>query len=205
MKLSSRVSQATRSYALYLVLGGSGSGKSDFAQTLASRLGEPVIYLATGVADGPEMEWRIQEHKASRPASWITVEATQGLAETVRRQAPQGATVLLEDVGSLTAACLPHVDEDADQLARPGQSVAAALSALRDELAALEAWCAETQVSLVVVSSEVGLGLLPPSPVGRLYKDVIGTINQELASRAREAYLVVAGLPLHLTAAARAT
>ncbi|CAA9293756.1 MAG: hypothetical protein AVDCRST_MAG77-4988 [uncultured Chloroflexi bacterium] len=188
----------------YLVLGGSGSGKSDFAQRLASRGGTSVTYLATGTAEGPEMAWRIRKHQASRPSHWRTVEAQRDLAAALDRAADPAPVVLLEDVGSLTANCLPHVDQEDGEQARPGADLAAAVGDLTSELDAVFDWCARQGKSLVVVSSEVGLGFLPSSPVSRLYKDAIGDVNQVLVARVDAAYLVVAGLPIDLTAAARA-
>jgi adenosylcobinamide kinase/adenosylcobinamide-phosphate guanylyltransferase len=189
----------------FLVVGGSGSGKSEFAQTLARRLGEPVTYLATARAEGPEMAWRIRRHQQSRPASWTTVEAPRGLARALDAAGNHGPVVLLEDVGSLAAACLPRVEEHDGELALPHVAVEEAQAALEGELDAVYDWCAARGKALVVVSLEVGLGMLPPSPLGRLYKDVVGEANQRLAARADRTYLVVAGLPIEIGALARET
>ncbi len=88
-------------------------------------------------------------------------------------------------------------------MALPREAMETALSQALAEVDSVLDWCSGSRRSLVAVSSEVGLGLLPPSPVGRLYKDVIGKVNQHLAARVIGAYLVVAGLPLDLKAAAR--
>jgi len=185
-----------------LVLGGSGSGKSEFAQRVAARWGEPVIYLATGRAEGPEMAWRVRKHKASRPAAWSTVEATRSLAAALDAASADAPTVLLEDVGSLTANCLPWIEEAGGEQAAPHEAEAAALAALLSEINGVLDWCEASGKHLVVVSSEVGLGFLPLSPVSRLYKDVIGDANQLLAERVQRTFLVVAGLPLDLSASA---
>jgi adenosylcobinamide kinase/adenosylcobinamide-phosphate guanylyltransferase len=184
----------------YLVLGGSGSGKSEFAQKLAARCGQPVTYLATGKAEGSEMAWRIRKHQASRPASWRTVEAPRGLAQALARAAGGAPVVLLEDVGSLAAACLPWIAEDGGEMTFPQAAIETARQELDAELDAVFAWCAAAGKHLVVVSSEVGLGFLPESPAGRLYKDVLGDANQALAARVERAFLVIAGLAVDLTA-----
>jgi adenosylcobinamide kinase / adenosylcobinamide-phosphate guanylyltransferase len=199
----SQLSDTPRPPSSCLVLGGSGSGKSDFAQALAARAGSSVTYLATGKAEGAEMEWRIRKHRASRPSHWRTVEALRDLARALEVEADPAPVVLLEDVGSLTANCLPWVNEKDGEQAEPGADLAAAVDALTSELDAVFDWCARRGKSLVVVSSEVGLGFLPSSPVSRLYKDAIGDVNQAFAARVDAAYLVVAGLPIDLTAASR--
>jgi adenosylcobinamide kinase / adenosylcobinamide-phosphate guanylyltransferase len=189
--------------ASYLVLGGSGSGKSEFAEELAAGLGEPVVYLATGKPEGAEMAWRVQKHRESRPSSWPTVEAPRGLVEALENARMHCPVVLLEDVGSLVTNCLPWIEESGGEMAFPREAMDAALGQTLAEVDAVLNWCGANQRSLVLVSSEVGLGLLPSSPVGRLYKDVIGKVNQHLAARVTGAYLVVAGLPLDLKAASR--
>lgn len=189
----------------FLVTGGSASGKSDFAQRLACRLGESVIYLATGKAEGPEMAWRINKHRASRPGSWLTVEAPRDLARALDAAADPAPVVLLEDLGSLAAACLPHVDEQGGELALPQSAIEQAQAALDGEVDSVMRWCAGQEKALVVVTLEVGLGLLPLSPLSRLYKDVIGHTNQRLAAQVDRTFLVVAGLPLDLAALSSAT
>ncbi len=185
-----------------LVLGGSGSGKSEFAQRVAARWGEPVIYLATGKAEGPEMAWRVRKHMASRPRSWLTVEAPRSLVAALDAAPSAALTVLLEDVGSLTANCLPWIEEADGEQTAPHEAEEAALVDLLSEINGVLDWCEANGKHLVVVSSEVGLGFLPSSPVSRLYKDVIGDANQLLSGRVERTFLVVAGLPLDLSASA---
>lgn len=197
---SSDTSHPPRSY---LVTGGSGSGKSDFAQRLAARCGQPVTYLATGKAEGAEMTWRVRKHQASRPPSWRTVEASRSLAAALDAAGDPAPVVLLEDIGSLATACLPWIETQEGEMTFPQAALQAAIDDLSQEIDAVFAWCAVREKSLVLVTSEVGLGLLPPSSVGRLYKDAIGATNQALAARVDAAYLVVAGLPINLSAAAR--
>jgi adenosylcobinamide kinase / adenosylcobinamide-phosphate guanylyltransferase len=187
----------------YLVIGGSGSGKSEFAQRLAAKCGEPVIYLATGQAAGPEMVWRIRKHRDSRPDEWHTVEAQRRLAQALEAAPEPAPTVLLEDIGSLVASCMPQVEEHDGEMLSPGAEMEQVAQALREEVDGFFAWCAANEKHLVIVTSEVGLGLLPMSPAGRLYKDALGGINQELASQVDRTFLVVAGLAVDLQVASR--
>jgi adenosylcobinamide kinase / adenosylcobinamide-phosphate guanylyltransferase len=186
-----------------LVTGGSGSGKSAVAQRLAAHLGDPVIYLATGRATGPEMAARIRKHQASRPQHWSTVEAPRDLADALRA-APPAPVILLEDLPSLATSCLPEVTEVGGQLRAPAETERRARAALEDEVDAVVDLCASRGQSLVIVTSEVGSGVLPEDAGQRLYKDVLGRTNARLAAAAERTILVVAGLAVDLTALDRA-
>lgn len=194
----------------YLVSGGSGSGKSDFAQRLAAQLARDVTYVATGTAQGTEMVSRIRRHRAARPAHWRTLEASRNVAGALAADAGSAPVVLLEDVGSLAATCLPWIDErdkstggQVGELARPDAVLDAAQGALEAELEAIFEWCAGHAKALVLVTSDVGSGLLPVSPVGRLYTDVLGRTNQHLAARVDHAFVVIMGYAIDLKALAQ--
>jgi adenosylcobinamide kinase/adenosylcobinamide-phosphate guanylyltransferase len=177
---------------LVLVLGGARSGKSAFAERLASSFGQPVTYLATATAGDAEMARRIAAHRARRPADWTTVEAPRAAGVALRR-VPQGV-VLLDCLSFLIANCLgPSAGE---QLAAADE--AAAQAAAEQEISALLAAQATRSGPLIVVSNEVGLGLVPPYPLGRLYRDLLGWANQRVAAAADDVHLLVAGLPLTL-------
>jgi len=185
---------------LILILGGARSGKSSFAEDLARRLagdGE-VLFVATAEAEDEEMCQRIAEHRRRRPASWRTLEERLHLGKAVA-EAVGGARVVLVDCVTLwmTNALLAGVGPDEE--APPGVE-AAALAEVDALLAAYRAG----EATFVLVSNEVGLGLVPPYPLGRAYRDLLGRANQRLAAAADEVYLLVAGLPLELKALSRA-
>ena len=160
---------------IVLVLGGARSGKSAVAEATAADLGAPVHYLATATRDGEDrdFEQRVGVHRARRPAEWATVECG---AELVSQLAGRQGTLLVDTLGTWVAA---HADlvVDADAL------VAAVVA---------------HDGHVVVVSEEVGLGVHPTTPVGRRFRDVLGTINQQVAAVADEVWLVVAGRVLPL-------
>ena len=193
------MAQQERMGRTFLITGGSGSGKSEVAQRLASQLGEPVIYLATGQASSPEMAARIRKHQASRPRLWPTVEAPRNLAAALVG-APEAPVVLLEDLPSLARTCLPPVTEADGQLQAPETAEEAARETLGGEIDAVLELCAVRGQALVVVTSEVGSGILPSSPIERLFKDVVGRLNSRLAQRVDRTLLVVGGLAMDLTA-----
>ena len=168
-----------------LVLGGSLSGKSAHAESLLEGLDE-VTYLATSIRSDEDPEWaaRVAAHRLRRPAGWTTVETTAP-SELLR-----GGAVLVDSVTTWVAALMDETGVWADE---PG-----ALDRLADRCDALvNAW-AMTPAHVVAVSDEVGLGVVPETRAGRLFRDTLGAVNQRLAGTADEVWFVVAGLPQRL-------
>ncbi|MPZ14445.1 MAG: bifunctional adenosylcobinamide kinase/adenosylcobinamide-phosphate guanylyltransferase [Chloroflexi bacterium] len=181
-----------------LVLGGARSGKSAFAQRLAEQWGEPVLFVATAspglVRADPEMAARIARHQAARPAGWHTVEAPTQTAEAVRGHAAGARTVLMDCLSMLVSNQL------VDEREHPARVTDEALAAARAEaeVDSLVSAARDVPCHLIVVSNEVGMGVVPSSPLGRLYRDVLGRANQHLAGQADQVYLMVAGLAVDL-------
>ena len=165
-----------------LILGGARSGKSMRAESLARLSGKPVTYVATyasGPADG-EMSERIDAHRVRRPADWQTVENRFDLASLFGEL--RGRTVVLD---CLTLWLSYHCET---------LSEAELLDRLRESLEAARL----NGLELYIVSNELGMGLVPSSPVGRAFRDLSGRANQLVASLAEDVEFQVAGLPLHL-------
>ena len=165
------------SFRRILVLGGARSGKSTFAEKLAFECGQPVLYLATGTASDDEMAARIALHRKRRPQDWRTVESPRSL----RVPLGDAHTVLAEDLTLLLANLM-----EIGPTAAESHAVAEV-----DALLALQA-------HVIVVSNEVGMGIVPEYPLGRMFRDALGRINQAAAAACGEVYLMVAGLPLRL-------
>jgi adenosylcobinamide kinase/adenosylcobinamide-phosphate guanylyltransferase len=174
---------------LILILGGARSGKSTFAQDLALELGGPdVLYIATAEGLDDEMRERIATHRAERPAGWRTLEAPRQVATRVAAAAGGARVVLLDCLTVLVSnLILAHAEQTPPAVVE---------AAVQGEIQALLAAAAATSATWIVVSNEVGLGLVPPSALGRLYRDVLGRVNQLLAQRASQVQFLVAGLPL---------
>jgi adenosylcobinamide kinase/adenosylcobinamide-phosphate guanylyltransferase len=183
-----------------LITGGARAGKTAFALALARRHPGPVVYVATAEARDAEMAARIQRHRAERPPHWATVEAPLSLAAALAH-IPPTALVVLDCltlwVSNLLLARLPAAFSPQEGEA----AAAAALGAVDDLLT----WQQRAGNDLLVVSNEVGLGIVPADPLSRLYRDVLGRANQTVAAAATRVYLVVAGLALELRSAGART
>ena len=175
---------------LTLILGGARSGKRSFAEARAAEVEGPVLYVATAQAFDEEMAARIKAHQASRPANWITVEAPRRVAPALAEHLPEAEAVLLDCVTLMAMnAYGMGVEDDLE-------AQAAAEAALMDEIEELLAAYRGSEAEWLVVSNEVGLGLVPPYPLGRAYRDALGRANQRLAEAADEVIFMVAGLPM---------
>ncbi len=167
---------------LTLLTGGARSGKSALAVRRARRSGAPVVFVATGQARDEEMADRIRRHQQERPAGWTTVEAPLDLASAVAGL-PPGRTVLV-DCLSLWVANLLERGDDEEAVTRQADGLAR--------------WAAAYPGTVIVVTNEVGMGIVPMHPVSRDYRDRLGRVNALVAARADLAQLVVAGRTLTL-------
>jgi adenosylcobinamide kinase / adenosylcobinamide-phosphate guanylyltransferase len=173
---------------LTLILGGARSGKSAYAQQLAEQSNQPVIFVATAVAFDEEMSTRIKVHQAERPAEWHTLEAPSGVGTAIQG-CDYPAELLLLD-------CLTLLANNVILALPDPEDAKAAQAALDEEVEALLAAYEASSAEWLIVSNEVGLGLVPPYPLGRIYRDVLGRANQRLAKAADRVLFMVAGLPL---------
>lgn len=188
---------APPSRKLILILGGARSGKSALAEALAASLAPDgaVLFVATAQARDEEMRDRIAEHKRRRRAAWRTLEEAIDLGGRISVVVGE-ARVVLVDCVTLWASNLLLERLGPDDEEAPPEVEARALAAVEELLAAHR----DGVATWIVVSNEVGLGLVPPYPLGRAYRDVLGRMNQRLAAAADEVYLLVAGIPVELKA-----
>jgi len=168
--------------ALTFLLGGARSGKSALAVRTASSWSGPVVFVATGTAGDEEMAERIRRHRAERPPGWTTVEEPVQLHEVVRG-VPTDACLLVDCLSLWVANVLEDGWQD---------------DAVEEEATAVAATAASREAMTVVVSNEVGLGVVPETPLGRRYRDVLGRVNAIFADAASEPLLVVAGRKIRL-------
>ncbi len=172
---------------LILLTGGARSGKSALAQSLAGKLGETVTFLATAEAGDEEMRIRIAQHRHARPSHWRTVELPVEVAAALRDD--PGKVVVLDCLALLVSNLL-LLDEDFD----------AAASRVEVEISELLGAYQAGRFTLLVVTNEVGLGVVPAYPLGRAYRDLLGRANAVLAAAADRVYWLVSGLALEIKA-----
>ncbi len=171
-----------------LLLGGARSGKSSYAQKLAESSGKSVTYLATARALDDEMSTRIQKHRAERPAAWQTLEVPYQVASAVGQI--ESDLVILDCMTLLvTNLMMPFVSQDVVDEAPFAEAVQKEVDDLLGVIRAVrQEW--------IVISNEIGLGLVPPYQMGRVYRDWLGWTNQRLAREADQVLLLVAGIPV---------
>lgn len=169
-----------------LILGGARSGKSRLALKVVEEKQVPVVFCATGVITDPEMEERIRRHQRERPPHFTTVEVPYGFTPLSSFDL-SGKAVLLDCVSFFVS----------NILLEEGDEKQAETRILR-EFEGLFSRQEKERFPLVLVSNEVGMGVVPESPLGRAFRDLLGRVNQWLAERMDQVYLVVAGIPWRL-------
>ena len=168
---------------LILILGGVRSGKSRYAQQLASDVGNRVLFLATAEAGDDEMKHRIARHKSSRPESWRTIEEQMDIAGALRRNSAHSDAIIIDCITIWLSNLLMHNEKLSEQEMTMG------IDRLIDAYEQGEA-------TYIIVSGEVGMGIVPEHPLGRVFRDYLGLANQRLAAKADRVVLMVAGIPV---------
>jgi adenosylcobinamide kinase / adenosylcobinamide-phosphate guanylyltransferase len=171
-----------------LILGGARSGKSRMAVEMAQKRGGHVLFVATAEALDDEMTQRIAAHRSSRPAGWKTLEATSHIGNRITRSGDKAQTVIVDCVTLLVNNIFGQCGEKAD--------AACIEKAVESEIKELFNCIDKSEALFIIVSNEVGLGIIPADKVSRMYRDILGRANQMLAAYADEVYLLVAGLPV---------
>jgi adenosylcobinamide kinase/adenosylcobinamide-phosphate guanylyltransferase len=167
--------------SIVLVLGGVRSGKSRYAQELAAR-GERVAFLATAEARDDDMRQRIERHRDDRPSAWTTVEEPLALEESLLACRGKFDTILIDCLTVWTANLMEREGQDCDRIFAHADRLAQVLCGM--------------SCRVVMVSNEVGSGIVPDNEMARFYRDVLGGINQRIAAAADQVILLVAGCPL---------
>lgn len=176
---------------LTLVLGGARSGKSHHAEQLALQCAGPVTYVATAGEGDEEMQLRVALHRARRPANWGLVEEPVHLAEALYTHAQHGGCVLVDCMTLWLNNLLfsEHHEYPDTGLVTPPEAWTAEIDALLTALPLLPG-------EVILVSNEIGLGVVPMGAVTRFYVDELGRLNQRLAALADNVHLLVAGIPM---------
>ncbi len=175
-----------------LITGGARSGKSHFAQELALRSGKAVLFVATAVAGDEEMRQRIEEHRRTRPAAWSTLEVTTHVGNQILQKIGEAQVVIVDCITLLVNNIFSQYT---DQTGEP-IDVPLIEKEVTSEIGEMIGCINRIGASFIIVTNEVGTGLVPANKMSRLYRDLLGKANQLLAQQADEVYLMVAGLPV---------
>ncbi|MEW9081528.1 bifunctional adenosylcobinamide kinase/adenosylcobinamide-phosphate guanylyltransferase [Caldanaerobacter subterraneus] len=178
---------------LIMVTGGARSGKSEFAEKLAYERGkDEVLYIATSLPVDEEMKERIKRHRERRPSSWETVEAYKDLDKEILKR--EKKVVLIDCLTVMISNLLMEVDltwenstlEQIDEIEdRISQEV--------DKILIVS-----SGVEIIIVTNEVGMGLVPEYKLGRIFRDIAGRMNKKVAEASKEVYLMISGIPVKI-------
>jgi adenosylcobinamide kinase/adenosylcobinamide-phosphate guanylyltransferase len=170
-----------------LILGGARSGKSSYAQKMGMENGSSVLFCATAQPLDDEMRRRIRAHRRSRPPGWDTLEVKDNLAAALADKAGKYGAVIIDCITLLAANCMGEKTG--------GRQAEKRLDA---EIKSLIVLMQRSRCTFILVSNEVGSGIVPDNTLARIYRDALGKANQQLAAAADEVILMTAGLPLKL-------
>jgi len=170
---------------IILITGGARSGKSAYAEKLAAGISGKHAYLATAQALDPEMAMKIEKHRSDRGKEWDTYEEPLAVADLLRTLSDRGQyqAVLLDCLTLWLSNVMAHTDGDGAVAIRSNELV----NAIKD-----------FNGSCIVVSNEVGLGIVPDNPLARKFRDFAGMLNQKVAQAADEVYFTASGIPMRL-------
>ena len=186
---------------LILITGGVRSGKSSFAEKLAAESGKKMIYLATARVEDEEMRERVKMHQCRRPPGVTTVEEALEPHLVIEREGEKGTVILLDCLTLLITNRFLQ-DIDCHGAVREGEDIFAdekildgAADRTLDYAKLLALSARKSPADIIIVTNEVGMGVVPDYPVGRVFRDLSGRVNQAVAAEAGQVWLVVCGIP----------
>jgi adenosylcobinamide kinase/adenosylcobinamide-phosphate guanylyltransferase len=189
---------------IYLILGGARSGKSSYGEELAKSMGGRTAYLATSMITDKEMEKRIKLHRKRRPADWITLELEKSKPDNkqvdrIISQLEKNSidTLLLDCATNLLFRLLDGYKLDKMEVIDNNTESDIETEVL-DFFSYLLNMLKSTKMNIIIISNEIGLGVVPAFPLGRIFRDLMGMVNKQLASAADEVYLFIAGIKQRL-------
>jgi adenosylcobinamide kinase/adenosylcobinamide-phosphate guanylyltransferase len=177
-------SQDKKKNRMIFITGGARSGKSTFAQQLASTISNDVLFIATAEPLDDEMAERIKNHRESRPKSWKTLELPRNLSNSLLDKQIKSDVVIIDCLTLLVA-----------NLMQESTSMSILEKQVLSEIAALINFIKSTAADYIIVSNEVGLGLVPDNKLARDYRDILGKVNQVMAQNADDIYFMISGIP----------
>ncbi len=185
---------------LVIILGGAKSGKSSFALDLGKKSKKKVTFLVTASYSDQEMSERIEKHKKSRPKDWKTVEVDKHIVSSIGSLEKEGGLIIVDCWSFYVANFLNReVSVDSGEDIIEPDVYGKLEKQLTEETNSFLREIGNLNRKVIVVSNEVGLGLVPPYPLGRCFRDLLGLSHQVLAKQASKVYFMIAGLPMELS------
>lgn len=180
-----------------LITGGARSGKSRYAEKLARDLGGDILYIATAVAFDDEMKNRIKKHKEARPDEWDTYEGYKGLGQVIMEQGGKYKGILLDCITVMITNIILEQVDFGDEI--PSQSdFERAEELINDEIDQLMQSIRQSDATVIMVTNELGSGIVPENLFARIFRDIAGRSNQQIAEAADEVYMAVCGIPVKI-------
>lgn len=179
------------------ITGGVRSGKSEFGEKIAESLGKEKIYLATSIIFDEEMSERVKQHQERRGKDWITIEGYKDLKEKLKNYSNSNRIVLLDCLTNYITNNL-LIEREIDWEVVSPSYIKEVENELREELIEFFEFIKNSKLELIVISNEVGMGIVPPYPLGRYFRDISGRMNQVVAKYASDVYLVVSGIEMKI-------
>lgn len=181
---------------MILITGGARSGKSTYAEQLAKSFGERVLYVATSIPFDDEMKLRIKRHREQRPAHWQTLEAYKNLDVQIESCIKGKDAVLLDCITIMITNIMLETDTDWDNITNDMSLQVE--EKVKKEIETLIETGKKNDTPLIMVTNEIGMGIVPDNPLSRLFRDIAGRMNQMLAHASDEVYLCVSGIPVRI-------
>lgn len=182
---------------IILITGGARSGKSSLAESKAKELGKKVVYIATAIAFDEGMKDRISKHKASRPSSWTTIEMYKDFSKLEKNQDFIKSDLILLDCMTLMVSNI-LLESGVDFETCSMEAIEHIEKNIFNKVIELLGVVTRFEKKLIIVTNEVGMGLVPSYRLGNIFRDIAGRVNQHLAKQAQEVYFTVSGIPLKI-------
>lgn len=181
---------------LILVTGGARSGKSSFAEETVRSYGENILYIATAIGMDDEMKERIRRHRLQRPPGWETLEAFRDFDRTLPGILKERNAVLLDCVTIMVSNIMLQKAMDWEELSTAEMNEVE--NEVTGQVGTLLSIIKDADIPFVLVTNELGMGVVPPYALGRAVRDIAGRVNQQLARAADEVFLCVSGIPVKI-------
>ena len=179
-----------------LVTGGARSGKSSFAAEMAGKFGSDIVYIATSIPLDKEMEFRIRKHREQRPAEWETIEAYRDLDKRLGNSLRGKSAVILDCVTIMVTNLMMDIRQDWENAGIC--DIVTTEELIKDEVFKLIDVIKKGDIPFIIVTNELGMGVVPEYALPRIFRDISGRMNQLLAANADEVYLCVSGIPVKI-------